>query len=126
MGPICDERCVFQKSLSMLSMLTLVTFGDWIIWVVTTLSTTDNVSPPSPDFCACWNRYHGAIGVLNGFVASKAAIVDILDGVIARGGSHALELTLIGSINGNLLHDGMTTSSRSCKSSGEERLCLHG
>jgi hypothetical protein len=66
------------------------------------------MSPPGTNSCTSWHGYDGVILVLNAGVAGEVPVVDVLEGVVARRCPNTFQLALVGSIDRDLLEDGVS------------------
>lgn len=77
-----------------------------VVSVVGARSTANLVSPPVSNLGACRNGKDVAIFYRNS-IADNVRGHDIGDGVVVGRSTDALELTLIGTVDGHLLEDGV-------------------
>jgi hypothetical protein len=92
--------------------LTLVRSSDRVIRVTRERGPADLVLPPGADGGAGGDLDDGAVAVLDVGVAGKVGVVDVLDGVVARGSADALELALVDAVNRHALEDGVAADGR--------------
>lgn len=65
------------------------------------------MAPPSTNSSSGRDRDDVVILVVDASVAGKVAVVDVLDRVVAAGGTDTLQLALISAIDTELLEDGV-------------------
>lgn len=85
-----------------------MTAGNGMIGIVGILGAPNDVPPPSTNSRSRWDIDDIVILVLDVLVAGELPVVHILDRVVAVGGSDALELTLIRTVDADLLEDRVT------------------
>ena len=88
-------------------MPTFVTGGNRVVLVIRALSTTNNMTPPSSNLCAWGDTDYRAVLVRKTFVASELSIIDVLYGVVGVWSADPLQLTLVCTVDRDLLHDGV-------------------
>lgn len=86
---------------------TFVARSDGMIRIVAPLGTSNDMPPPGTDLGARRDGDDVAVLVLNVVVASEAAVVDVLDRVVAGGGPDPLQSALVDAVDRELLKDGM-------------------
>jgi hypothetical protein len=120
--PVRDWSWSNQSLILIVSMvlLTLVALRDRVVRVVASLSTANDMTPPSADLCTSRNRNHRAVLMCKVLVASERSIIDIGDGVVGVWSTDALQLTLIRTIDGDLLKDGVCSSTAHQSGGGDK------
>lgn len=105
---------------------TLVGGSDWVVWVVGALRTANDVTPPGTNSSTSWDVDDVVVLVNKIRVACKVGVVDVLDWVVGGWGSDTLELSLVLSVDGNLLENGVSLNgSEAGKGDGKKGGELH-
>lgn len=93
-------------------------FSNWMIGIIRALRAPNNVTPPCSYFCAGGDADDIVVFVADIFVAGEGGVVDVLDGVVGVGCSHALELALVDAVDGEALEDGVGGCGAGCEAEG--------
>jgi hypothetical protein len=89
------------------SLHTFVARCNRIILIVRPLCTANDMALPASHLGSRRNTYHSAILMLDVFVARKRSISYRCNRVIGVWGANSLELALVGTVDGDLLEDGV-------------------